>query len=91
MSPAQSSRIREVIRLVADVATTLLVAILIGTFAWMKGIDRDVVRIDTNQKIVMGTVEKMTSSVSELAETTSRLAERVSKLEGKEEGRRENR
>lgn len=84
MSPQQASKLRDTIRLVADVSTALLVAILIGTFTWMKGIDRDVVRIDTNQRLVMG-------SVSEMATSMGQLAERMAKLEGTVEARHENR
>ncbi len=80
MTTQQKTGIREMIRLVADIATTLLVAILIGTFTLIRGHDRDIVRIDTNQKIVMGSVETMTKAING-------MNERLSKAEAKIEDR----
>lgn len=78
MQTASSSKIRDIIRLVADLATTLLVAILIGTFTWVRDVDRKMVELDTNQRITMGSIEKMTGAVSS-------LVEKVAKLEGQNE------
>jgi len=75
---AQPAKIRETIRLIADISTALLVAILIGTFAWVREVDRKMVELDTNQRITMGSVEKMTGAVSS-------LVEKVAKLEGQNE------
>lgn len=58
--------IRETVRLIADIATALLVAILIGTFTMIQGHDRDIARLDANQRIIMGSVEGMANAVSEM-------------------------
>jgi len=60
----------------------LLIAWFMG---WSQSIDRDVVRIDTNQKVVMGNITEMSAATRELADTVGSLSERISKLEGMRE------
>lgn len=51
---------------------------------WSKGVDRDVVRIDTNQRVVMGTIERMNTSTAELARIVNDLRERMARVEGRQ-------
>lgn len=51
----------------------LFVSAVVGAAVWARGVDRDIIRLDTNQKTVMGSVREMATAVSVMSVNVSRL------------------